>query len=451
MSTELINDRIPKNDEIVYPDKWNDLPEHDRNARIAARNALRHYSLDELTEMLDRFNVHVVEYSDCEKVAKESISRIKKLSEFKISSGNDPDELLKHRFLCRKGALLLVGATGLGKSSLAMQLMIKWSLGQPAFELEPARPLKSLLIQAENDDGDLAEMKFGVFNGLNLREEDQAKACENIFVTQECSKTGDVLCRQVIDPLLQQIKPDLLWLDPALAYIGGDMNSQKDVGKFLRNDVAPLLTKHNCGAVIIHHTNKISKDPEKQADVFYLGAGSAEWINFCRAMLALRKTDVDNLYELVAAKRGARLKWKAADGESLSFKKYVGHCKRPDTICWMEMAIAEAEKLRASNGKTSENVLKHVPPSALVAKEDLIKICQQNSIGKNLANELISELVDNEDLHEIAIRREGKRSKVLLSRQQVMLDPAVTFDSLLQNSQGYYIIPEAQEKPTKTL
>ena len=64
---------------------------------------------------------------------------------------------------CALRALLLVGATGLGKSSLAMQLMIKWSLGQAAFELEPARPLKSLLIQAENDDGDLAEMKFGVF------------------------------------------------------------------------------------------------------------------------------------------------------------------------------------------------------------------------------------------------------------------------------------------------
>ena len=83
-------------------------------------------------------------------------------------SGNDPDELLKHRFLCRKGGLLVVGQTGAGKSSLTMQMMIQWALGKSCFGIEPARPLKSLLLQAENDDGDLGDMKAGVFSGLNL-------------------------------------------------------------------------------------------------------------------------------------------------------------------------------------------------------------------------------------------------------------------------------------------
>ena len=87
-------------------------------------------------------------------------------------TGTDPTELLKQRYLCQGGGLLLVGPTGHGKSSLAMQFMIKWALGQPVLGFEPARPLKSLLIQAENDDGDLAEMKSGVFNGLNLSPED---------------------------------------------------------------------------------------------------------------------------------------------------------------------------------------------------------------------------------------------------------------------------------------
>src|SRR5271169_5429764 len=52
------------------------------------------------------------------------------LDEFVKPMGNDPAELLKHRYLCRGGGLLLVGPTGHGKSSLAMQLMIKWALGQ---------------------------------------------------------------------------------------------------------------------------------------------------------------------------------------------------------------------------------------------------------------------------------------------------------------------------------
>ena len=34
---------------------------------------------------------------------------------------------------------------------------------------------KSLLVQAENDDGDLAEMRDGVIRGLGLSDEDRAR------------------------------------------------------------------------------------------------------------------------------------------------------------------------------------------------------------------------------------------------------------------------------------
>ena len=374
------------------------------------------------------------------------------LDEFVKPTGDDPAELIKHRFLCRGGGLLVVGPTGHGKSSLAMQMMIKWALGQAVFGIEPARPLKSLLIQAENDDGDLAEMKTGVFNGLNLSADDQANACKNVFVTQESSKTGRDLCENVIKPLLETIKPDLLWIDPALAYIGSDMNSQKDVGTFLRNHLAPLLIKHNCAVVIIHHTNKINKDPDKQlTDFTYLGAGSAEWANWSRAIVALNKTDVDNLYELIAAKRGARLKWRTADGENVTMKRYIGHCKRPDTICWTEMAIGEAEELRANNGKSVDDVMKHVPKGALIAKDALIKVCRQNHIGKNLATEMINELVEDEQLFEVPVPRAGKRPKVLMAREAVTLNPALMLEACLLNSQGHYLIPATQEATKKAL
>jgi len=265
-------------------------------------------------------------------------------------------------------------------------------------------------------------------------------------VSQESSKTGSTLCYDVLDPLLETIKPDLLWIDPALAYLGGDINNQKEVGSFLRNQINPLLAKHNCGVIIIHHTNKISKDPDRQmTDFTYMGAGSAEWSNWSRAIIALNKTDVDNLYELIAAKRGARLRWKTADGESLSMKRYIGHCKRPDTICWVEMAIADAEELRANNGKGAEDVLKHVPQVDLIAKDDLVKICRQTGIGKNLAIELINELLDDDQLFEVPVPRAGKRPKVLLSRKPVNLNPALVLDTAVQNSQGHYVIPETKE------
>ena len=44
------------------------------------------------------------------------------LSDLKLPAANDPDELLKRRFLCRRGGMLLVGPTGIGKSSLTIDL-----------------------------------------------------------------------------------------------------------------------------------------------------------------------------------------------------------------------------------------------------------------------------------------------------------------------------------------
>ena len=94
----------------------------------------------------------------------------KRLNELVRHRQDDPDELLRHRFLCRGGGMLLVGPTGIGKSSFALQCMILWAVGREAHGIRPPRPLKSLVVQAENDDGDMAEMRDGVIGGLGLKE-----------------------------------------------------------------------------------------------------------------------------------------------------------------------------------------------------------------------------------------------------------------------------------------
>src|ERR1700728_1127290 len=168
-------------------------------------------------------------------------------------SGNDPDELLCDRFLCRGGGLLLCGPTGIGKSSWAMQSAILWALGRESFGITPARPLKSLLIQAENDDGDLAEMRDGVTTGLGLSADETKAACDNIIVVREDSRTGLCFFSEVVSPLLTAHRPDLLWIDPALAYIGAAGSAQEDVTRFLRTGLNPLVREFNCGAVVVHH------------------------------------------------------------------------------------------------------------------------------------------------------------------------------------------------------
>jgi AAA domain len=282
--------------------------------------------------------------------------------------GNDANELLENRFLCRGGGLLFCGPTGIGKSSWAMQAAILWALGRACFGIKPARPLKSLLIQAENDDGDLAEMRDGVIAGLGLTPDEAKAACDAIMVVREDSRTGLDFFLSIVRPLLEEHRPDMLWIDPALAYLGAEAAAQKDVTAFLRNYLNPLVREFNCAVVIVHHTNKPSSGREKSNwsgnDFAYLGSGSIEWANWARAIVALRGLGSHEVFELRAAKRGARLGWKDAD-DSTSYAKLIAHAKEPGVICWREVDPDEIETGGRPKSYDPDEIFALLPPEGL--------------------------------------------------------------------------------------
>jgi hypothetical protein len=286
---------------------------------------------------------------------------------------NDATELLRHRYLCQGGGLLLCGPTGIGKSALALQAAILWAAGRACFSIEPTRPLKSLIVQAENDEGEMAEMRDGIMAGLQLGESEAKTATENVLVCREDEFCGATFWSR-IRPLLTEHKPDILWIDPALAYIGGDSNSQKDVGEFLRNRLNPLLREFSCAAVIIHHTNKPLTGREKTrlaaGDFAYLGAGSAEWANWARAVLALRSIGSHDFFELHAGKRGTRLSWQD-DQEQRSFVKCLAHAREPGVICWHEVAPDDMKTGGRPRGKTydPDEIFALLPPEGLTRTE----------------------------------------------------------------------------------
>ena len=267
---------------------------------------------------------------------------------------DDPDELLRHRYLCRGSGMLVVGPTGIGKSTFTMQAALCWAVGREHFGIVPARPLRSLIIQSENDHGDLAEMRDGIFAGLNFTERERREASERVLVAREDCRTGEEFCTDVIAPLLAAHEIDILWIDPALAYIGGEANSQKDTGGFLRNHLNPLVHKHGCAVIVVHHTNKPPSGSEKPdwsgSDYAYLGSGSAEWANWPRAILAVRSLGSHEIYELRAGKRGSRLRWQDEHGERI-YNKLIAHAKQ-DGFCWREATRAELETEKGAAGES---------------------------------------------------------------------------------------------------
>lgn len=347
----------------------------------------------------------------------------KQLDELIRPDFDDLNELLQWRYLCRGAGMLLVGPTGIGKSSLAMQLMMNWALAQPAFDIRPALPLKSLLIQAENDEGDLAEMRDGVARGLELSRDVMDFVNEKVMVAHEDSRTGQKFADEVCRPLLEQHRPDLLWIDPVLAYLGGEANSQKEVGNFLRNLLNPLLREFECGGILIHHTNKPPTGKEKSTwkggDFAYLGSGSAEWSNWPRAVLAVRSTVSHSVFELVAGKRGGRLRWTESDGTTVSrvFSKFIVHAKEPGTIFWREADPSERPVPEDEKADPRQIVIQCFPKEdEEIPKNTILRSANITGLGKNKIHETIKELIADGTILRVEKPRKGNRREIFLVR-----------------------------------
>lgn len=328
---------------------------------------------------------------------------------------NDPNELIRHNFLNVGGSVLIVAPTGVGKSVLESQCAIAFGAGIETLGLQPARPLKSLIIQAEDDDNDRAEMRDGVIEGLNLTPTQIALAQANVFIHQDTTHTGQSFFIDVVDPLLEAHKPDLLWINPLFAYLGGDVKDQPLVSKFLRTWLNPRLIRYRCGNVTIHHTNKPPKDKTEWAasDFAYLSSGSNELANWPRAILAIRSLGSHDVFNLYAGKRGKRLQWKDAEGKP-TMQRLIGHSNKAGVLYWRDVDESEIAKPKV----TADAIMALVPHDQRIERAKLQLEAQAAGIGRDRARLLIDELLEAERLFESKEKRKKGRDRIFISRYQ---------------------------------
>jgi hypothetical protein len=288
----------------------------------------------------------------------------------------DPTCLLGNRFLCQGGALVINGPSGIGKSAYVMQGVISFALGQSLFGLTPKRPLRSLIIQAENDIGDLAEQYQGVVRGIGM-ESRTAELDRMIHIVPESRVAG----KAAIDAfarLLERYKPDLFWIDPLMAYLGGDVSSQEVCSAFLRTGLTPLAHQYQCGIIMVHHMGKQSKDKTKGFDSSYSGIGSSEITNWARGVIQLKKLE-DGLVELEYAKRGRRVGL-ADDNGIPTTTTIIEHGQRG--ICWVASTRADAqtkaaEKVASEAKELEEAIIGEIGKEPSRTPTDCVGIIQR--------------------------------------------------------------------------
>lgn len=334
-----------------------------------------------------------------------------------FSHGDDNGgNLLGNRLLCRAGGLLIAAPTGVGKSSWVTQAGVSWSLGLPHLGIKPAAPLTVLIIQAENDSGDVAELRDGVFRGLSLTAEQITTACQRVKIVCETCKTGADFVA-LVSALVALHHPDLIIIDPLFSYLGSDLKDQKAVSEFLRNGLNPILQRHRCGLVLVHHTPKPSRNEKSTysgSDHAYDGYGTVELSNWARATISINSTGEDDAFEMVLGKR-----WKRAglvDEWQQPVRSVFIHYSKTG-ICWHVGSNPTAVK------KSKLDVLNLVPPTGAIGKARFDNNAADAGLPQKRMRGWLAELIEDGQLHVWETQRTGKRPALSYSRHPQSENP----------------------------
>ena len=258
-----------------------------------------------------------------------------------VPEEEDPNVLIYGPWLERGGSAFWVSTAGTGKSIGSFQLAHAMSMGRPFCGLRPRGRLKFWIFQSEDSERRNAQDRIDVRAELVelYGDEDTAEAWRGIKLIKLTGKVGTEFLAE-LDKLLGQaecygVQPDVIILNPFLAFVGGPITDGAYVTPFLRGGMIDgehtcglqsILERHGVGALIYHHTPKPPTDSEldkwmKSAFPEYQGAGSSDITNWGRSFVTMMKVkDHPNMVCVTAGKNGAELGWERVGG---AFRRYM--------------------------------------------------------------------------------------------------------------------------------
>lgn len=376
---------------------------------------------------------------------------------------NDPNCIIGNRWLCRAGTAILAGQSGIGKSSFLMQTAITWAYGKSLFGITPKMPLKSVIIQAENDDGDMSEMYQDSCRGMDIDLADRQQRAylkEHVKIYREAVRTKQDFVR-IVWRLLERDKPDLIFADPLMAYLADDAGKQDVVSEFLREQILPMILATKVIWFFFHHTPKPLRTKDKAAwsdkDMTYSSFGSSELANWPREAMTLQRegSGPENTYSLTLSKRGERSGMRDFDGNPAT-TIFLKHAERPK-ILWLrsdfkpqpnpEPELAPTKKKEEKHEEKKPAIFDNCIQEFLVVQKDFLDYWNgKNTDGSPVKNqvEIETRIQTWADLHSIRL---GRGTKTSFNRIVNML---IERKLIVKNADGEFI-KQAAPEPVPTV
>jgi hypothetical protein len=314
--------------------------------------------------------------------------------------------LLGKRWLCVGGGAIVVGPSGIGKSTLAVQATALWACGRAAFGIKPARDLRVLIVQAEDDQGDSIEMAK-MIELLGLSDQQRQLVGQNTHLEFLNDKTGMKFTER-LDEMLGLFPADLAIINPLSAYLGDDTKDEKSVNQFLRNWINPILSRREAAVIFIHHTPKtINRDTSdwEATEWMYSGSGVAGITNWSRAYIAIDPAKTHGVFRFIAAKRGARIGWG-------SFETFWAHSQDDSKILWVPANRDQIAIAKKAAKKAADDLLGLIPKLDPISQEELRLKASNYGISRDNMRDFIGMLIDQKKAFPWSLPRPGKKSAI---------------------------------------
>jgi hypothetical protein len=237
--------------------------------------------------------------------------------------------VLGNLWLERGSYAVIQGQSDIGKSMLTVQLGVEAALGREVFGFRVDKPLRVLILQAEDTKNDRVRQANCIKRLAENREEELLiKRNLRIVTPRKRPRRG----RDLFDFLTESfadVSFDLLILNPAFAFLDGNVNDSVAVGDFLRSQLQEFLRAKNAAGLVVHHVPKTPKAKGRSIEsALYAGHGSAEWANAPRASITISRTRVPWVFLFDIGKRGSYSGWER-NGEGY-YSCYFSHTRRGD-------------------------------------------------------------------------------------------------------------------------
>lgn len=205
---------------------------------------------------------------------------------------DDSSMLVGNDWLNRGGAALLVSYAGQGKSSISFAMSAHWAIGRDFYGLRCKKPLRILIIQAEDDHRYMGKLAASVKAGMNLTPPEVDQMNENLMLVRDKSHLGPDFF-PMIKHYAQRHQPDIIVINPIYLYAAGDITRNEVAANFIVG-LETANAEQKFAYILVHHTGKPSGKDQKgnrakvdSWETMYMGFGSSFLANYPRCTMML--------------------------------------------------------------------------------------------------------------------------------------------------------------------